>query len=153
MSRYCPLSDSQVVYLKCMECGNRVCENENQMFHCIVAGTRTFADYKLLSQKLDTILQNYSPNMIEIIHGGAKGADELASRYAKEKGIRCKTIFAKWNKYGKSAVPIRNEQMHEYVKNFDKRGCVLFWDGKSPGTKNNIALAIKHSTPYRIINF
>ena len=48
------------------------------MFHVIVAGSRTFADYELLKQTLDHLLQNKTD--VEIVSGGARGADQLGER-------------------------------------------------------------------------
>ena len=48
----------------------------------IVAGSRTFNDYKLLTDKLDYFLQNQKD--ITIISGKAKGADSLGEDYAHQ---------------------------------------------------------------------
>ena len=47
----------------------------------IIAGSRTFLDYDLLAEKLDKILSNVK-EPIEIVCGGANGADGLGERYA-----------------------------------------------------------------------
>ena len=52
---------------------------------------------------------------------------------------------ADWDKYGKAAGFIRNEQM---AQNAD--ALVVFWDGKSRGTKNMIELAAKYKLKVRI---
>ena len=50
------------------------------------------------------------------------------------------------DKYGKSAGPRRNQQM---VVDCDY--CILFWDGKSRGTKNDIDLCKKYNKPYKLL--
>lgn len=97
----------------------------------IIAGGRTFENYELLKQELDSFRQEHE--ILEIISGGAIGADSLGEQYAKECGIPLKRFPALWNKYGKSAGFIRNEEMAKYG-NF----LIAFWDGRSVGTKHMI---------------
>jgi len=47
----------------------------------IVAGSRSFRDYEVLCKVLDEM------EITTIISGGARGADKLGERYAKERGI------------------------------------------------------------------
>lgn len=123
----------------------------SQMFYCIVAGSRTFSDYELLEQKLNIALQNQQN--IVIVSGGAKGADALAEQYAKEHGYQLRIFPAHWDKYGKKAGMIRNKEMHSFISRFPNRGCVCFWDGASPGTKNNFDLCAQFNTPLRVVRF
>lgn len=46
-----------------------------------------------------------------LIEGGAKGADELAGKWADENTVEHLTFLADWNKHGKAAGFIRNQQM------------------------------------------
>ena len=71
----------------------------------VVTGGRDFEDYELVRRTLTCFLVD------EIIQGGARGADALARRYAKEKGIDCVTCEADWKNYGKLAGPMRNRRM------------------------------------------
>ena len=128
------------------------------MFYCLVAGSRDFNDYEVLELMLDTMLRNHKE--ITIVCGGCRGADALAERYAKERGCECKVFPAEWDKYGKKAGYIRNEQMHKYIAEMAeaqgaprKRGCVLFWDGKSKGTSHSIDLAEKYDNALRIVYY
>ena len=78
-------------------------------------------------------------NEISIITGGANGADKLAERLAKEKGIRCEVIKADWRTHGRTAGPIRN---HNMAKAAGTDGRLLaYWDGESPGTGNMVNTA------------
>ena len=70
-----------------------------------------------------------------IISGGARGADALGERFAKEHDIECVVYRADWNKYGKRAGFIRN---HDIINACTH--CVAFWDGESRGTKHDIDL-------------
>lgn len=117
------------------------------MFRVIVAGGRDFSNYELLESKLNRILQNITDEIV-IVCGMARGADTLGERYAKANGIRVEYYPADWNKYGKSAGYIRNEQM---AKNAD--ALIAFWDGKSKGTKNMIDIAEKYRLKIRTVRY
>ena len=126
-------------------------KKEVKMFYLIVAGSRTFNDYEILSNKLDALLVNQTE--VTIVSGGAKGADTLAEHYAKQHNYPLKVFNADWNTYGKSAGYRRNEQMHKFISQFENRGCVCFWDGSSKGTQHNFKLAEQFKTPLRICKF
>ena len=101
----------------------------------IIAGSRTFTDYKKLCEVCDQILQDQ--NNIEIVSGAYyRGADKLGEKYATEKGLKLTKFPADWKRFGRAAGPKRNEQMANYAD-----ALVAFWDGKSRGTKNMIDLA------------
>lgn len=121
------------------------------MFVVIVAGSRSFSDRLLMYDKLDYYLQKQ--DKVLIVHGGANGADKCAAMYAKERGIKTKVFLPDWDKYGKKAGILRNREMFEYASQFQNRGCVVFWDGKSKGTKNDIELSKKYNVPLRIVEF
>lgn len=148
MAKYCPVKDAPALYLECQECEQKICE----YFFCLVVGSRTFQDYDLLKSKLNHLLQNQG-NEVVIVSGGAKGADSLAERYAKEKDLPLKIFPAEWGKYGKSAGYIRNEEMHKYISKQNKRGVVAFWDGMSKGTTHNFGLADKYKNKIKLIHF
>lgn len=122
-------------------------------FYLLVAGSRGFNNYPMLKEKLDYLLQNQSDKEIHIVSGGAKGADTLAEWYAKERGYQMHVFPADWNRFGKSAGYRRNEQMHQFISQFPKRGCVCFWDGSSKGTQHNFDLCKTYGTPLRKIMF
>lgn len=112
----------------------------------IVAGSREFNNYHKLKKKLDSILKNQTD--ITIISGTANGADKLGERYAEENHHKLEEYPAMWDVFGKSAGYRRNEEMAKVAD-----ACVVFWDGKSKGTKHMIDLAKKHKLKLRIIMF
>jgi len=112
----------------------------------IVAGGRHFQDYGLLTVKLNSILSATPKAEIEIVSGGAPGADSLGAKYAKENNIPYRYFEANWQAHGKAAGPIRNEEMAKYATH-----CVCFWDGESKGTKSMIELAGQYKLQLRII--
>ena len=155
MSRLCPVSNEIVIYPVCMECEHQICKSQphTEKFSLLVAGSRTFHDYKMLKNVLDTVLAGRKSDIIEIVEGGARGADELAGRYAKENDYLLKIFPAEWETFGKAAGYIRNKKMHEYLATNPNRGCICFWDGKSKGTQHNFDLADQYKTPLKIINY
>lgn len=122
--------------------------NKNS-FYLIIAGTRTFEDYDTFLIVTDFMLQNKKD--VVIVSGGARGVDKMAERYAKEKGYEIRIFLADWELYGKAAGYIRNKRMHDFVAQYKNRGCLLFWDGKSKGTKQNIELAKTRNTQLKIV--
>lgn len=120
------------------------------MIKVIIAGTRDFDNYELLKQKMDKILAGRVRNNEEIIiiSGTARGADKLGERYAREKGYKIERYPANWDKYGKRAGYIRNEQMAKVAD-----ACVCFWDEQSKGTKHMIDLAKQYKLALRVINY
>ena len=108
---------------------NKLCIVRSNEMRVIVAGSRFFENYEFVSSQLDGILKD--TNVTQIICGMANGVDLLGKRYAKEKGLIVCEFPADWDKYKKAAGPIRNRQMAEHGLLL-----ILFWDGKSPGSKN-----------------
>ena len=108
-----------------------------------VVGGRDFDDYDLMCD----ILNDYKDHGIDIIiSGGAKGADSLAERYAVDNDIDIMVLEADWESHGRSAGPIRNQEIIE-----QSTDVVAFWNGKSRGTKHSIGLAKKKGCPCAVI--
>lgn len=80
---------------------------------------------------------------IEIISGGAKGADTLAIKFAKEYNLNYKIMNADWDKYGKRAGILRNNEMLTYAISNPNNIAILisFWNGTSKGTKHMIDIS------------
>lgn len=99
-----------------------------------VIGSRDFTDFSLLKDVLDA----HGP--MQLVSGGAKGADALAELYAKQNGLEVQLFKPDWKMFGRGAGVIRNRQIVEssdYV--------IAFWDGKSRGTKSSIDYARKQN--------
>lgn len=71
-----------------------------------------------------------------VLSGTAKGADKFGEIWAECADIPIERYPANWDKYGKSAGYIRNEQMAENAS-----ALIAVWDGKSKGTMHMIAIA------------
>ena len=115
-------------------------ETTKPIYRVIIAGSRDFSDYNILREQCNAVLADKSQtHQIIIVSGAARGADRLGEQYAAERGYAISRKPADWNKYGRAAGPIRNEEM---AKEAD--ALIAFWDGESRGTKNMIELASKH---------
>lgn len=101
----------------------------------VIFGGREYTDYEEFITKVVEILDGLelSPDNVEIVEGGARGADRLAKSFALDYGIRHKQFKAEWKKLGKGAGHVRNGKMADYC-DFG----IGFWDGESKGTKNMI---------------
>jgi hypothetical protein len=108
-----------------------------------VSGSRSFNNEKLLFDTLDEI-----EGIVEIVTGGAKGADQLAEKYADEKGLKKKIFLPAWERHGRFAGAIRNNDIIDYADMM-----VILWDGKSKGTKDVIEKCKKRGKNYKLILF
>jgi hypothetical protein len=75
----------------------------------LVCGGRNYDDAQKVSEVLDGIHREQP--ITELIQGAARGADSLACSWAMRNGIRIRSFPADWRSNGKSAGPIRNQQM------------------------------------------
>jgi hypothetical protein len=76
----------------------------------VVTGGRDFADY----DKVCEALGKFSAAVLA--HGGARGADSLAGKYACSKGWGLRVFPADWKRYGNRAGLVRNQQMIDEFK-------------------------------------
>lgn len=113
---------------------------------CIIAGGRKFKDAILLKKEVDDFRDTH--DITEIVSGHALGADSLGEAYANFYGIKLTIFKADWDTYGRAAGPIRNKQMIDYAD-----AIIVFWDGKSRGTKNDIDLAKEKGIILKIVRY
>ena len=72
----------------------------------LICGDRNYTDWTKIQEYLITLLKTTI-----IIHGGARGADSIAGNLATSLKIKVLKFPAEWDKYGKAAGSIRNQQM------------------------------------------
>ena len=114
---------------------------------CIIAGSRTITEYKVVVAAF--ILSGFALKVTEIVSGHAArtqkdgqwvdNVDRLGERLAVEFQLGLKIMPADWDQYGKVAGFKRNVEMAAYVGG---RGFLIaVWDGKSNGTRQMIDAA------------
>lgn len=108
-----------------------------------IIGSRNFEDYDLMCK----ILKEY--NITHIVSGGAKGADRLAEKYARENKIPVTLYLPDWVGLGNRAGYERNKKIIN-----DSELVIAFWDQVSKGTKHSIDLArARHGVILVVVNF
>ena len=110
----------------------------------LVCGSRYWDDIAAIRNELDKL-----PDDTIIIHGGAKGADNIAGEIAKLKKFKVKVFRAKWGFYGYSAGPRRNTKM---IKENPDLVLAFTYDlSKSKGTADTVRKARTRDIPVRVI--
>ena len=105
----------------------------------IFCGSRDWIDRELIATVMSEHHERYGDALV-VVHGAARGADTLAAEEAERLGIRTEAHPADWDRHGRAAGHIRNEEMA-------KAGAVhveAFWDGTSRGTWNMVKTGERH---------
>ena len=98
----------------------------------IIAGSRTFHDYDMLSSIMESL--SWKPTVI--ISGCAPGVDKLGEQWAKDHNIPIEKFPADWDKWKSSAGTVRNGEMA-----LEAEALVAIWCNNSRGTANMIEIA------------
>ena len=106
------------------------------MYRVLITGYRYHTDVELIHGALKDLLEEHGKNLV-IVTGGASGADALAYNFAVSNHLETETYPADWGKYGKSAGPIRNQQMVDTAPD----EVLAFPHGESRGTRGCIKMA------------
>ena len=106
----------------------------------IIAGGRDINDYEIVKTTIED--SPFNKQITEVISGGCRGIDMLGQKWAEDNNIPFRIFFPDWDIHGKSAGPIRNENM---IKKGNADGLIIIWDGKSIGSKNMKKLAQKYN--------
>jgi len=125
-------------------------QNGLKEIRIIVAGGRDFRDFDFMCKTLDYLLRNCLDYHITIISGGANGADKLGEQYAHLRNYNVEVHEAEWEKYGKRAGIIRNEFM---ALEIGATNCLVFWDGKSKGSKHMAETARAYKLPTKVVGY
>lgn len=123
----------------------------------IIAGSRDFDNYKLLENESSKVIEtekNENIQLIRIISGTARGADQLGEKFANKYNYKLSCFPAEWGLYGKSAGYRRNAEMAKFAVSNNNTGILIaFWDNKSKGTKYMIDLANRYGLKVYIIKY
>ena len=116
----------------------------------IIAGSRDFDNYIYAETKLLSYFKENGIHStdIEIISGGARGADKIGEKFANRYGVKLTVFPAQWDKYGKSAGYRRNKEMVDIAS-----AAICFWNGKSKGTKHTIDLCKEKGIPVKVVRY
>ena len=113
------------------------------MIRLLIAGSRSFTNY---ADMVNAIYSYYSVDQIAaIISGGARGADTLAKRFAVEHEIAYEEYLPDWS-IGRQAGILRNIDIVNVADEV-----IVFWDGKSNGSKFTISYSQEQGKPCRVV--
>lgn len=119
----------------------------------IIAGSRDFNDYEILKEEVGTFLLHLTvtekltvDDEIIIVSGGAKGADKLGERYAKEHGYHCEIYIPNWS-IGKQAGILRNIDMAKV-----SQACIVFNLNNSKGSAHMSDYASKQGLITKVVH-
>lgn len=119
------------------------------VFYVAIVGGRDFFDRKRLYTLCGKVLRNKSKtHKVVLICGGAKGADTLGEDYAKFRGWDIEYFIPDWHNDGNGAGMRRNTLMANRAD-----GVIAFWDGKSKGTKQMIAISKYRGRMVRVFKY
>lgn len=102
----------------------------------LVCGSREFTNTNLLYAVLDRLHKDRGFDVV--IEGDARGADRMAGYWARRNKIDNLKFPAEWDKYGKAAGPVRNQQMLDEGK---PDLVIAFPVGAARGTKHMMRIA------------
>ncbi len=119
----------------------------------LICGDRNWTNQKKIEEEIIKTWKEFKcppRSEIIIIHGGARGADNLAGEVAKELGLKVKVFPADWERFGKAAGPMRNIEMLN-----EKPDLVLAFHNdlsKSKGTAHTVRTAEKRGMKVKVIS-
>lgn len=101
-----------------------------------------------MSDTLHKYISDYNITDLQIVSGGARGADKMGEEFAKYYGHQLKIMPADWDTYGKAAGYRRNADMADYAD-----GCIVYWNEISKGTGHMIDLAKRKDIDLEIVRY
>ncbi len=98
----------------------------------LVCGSRDWVDADAIADRLLALPGEHEE--ITVLHGGARGADYLASAYAESFGFTVRAFPADWKTHGKRAGVLRNLAMLDEAPDL----VIAFQRNGSRGTQHTI---------------
>ena len=113
-----------------------------------ITGSRSIIDEQFVFSTLSFYLTRFleDPENLILIHGGAKGVDELAQKFAEEKGLKTEIYLPKYDKYPPKYAPLKRNQTI-----VDDSDYLLAITTGSSGTASTIKMAEKKGIKIKII--
>lgn len=105
----------------------------------LACGSRDWDDEDKLKRTL--LALNWGMDITELIHGGARGADQMSGQWADGACLLVTEVLPDWNRHGRSAGFVRNIEMLDMLEEGDV--VIAFWDGQSRGTMHTVDNAVE----------
>ena len=86
------------------------------MVRVLICGSRYWGKPIPIDVVVSGLVSIYGPDGVTVIHGGARGADELAGDAAQRHHCHVEVFNADWAGQGKAAGPLRNQRMIDESK-------------------------------------
>jgi len=106
----------------------------------LVTGSRDWDDWETLDTALTSVVDG---GEIAIVHGGARGADQMAGAWARKYGLTEEVFPAQWSTHGRRAGFVRNTEMVATMPDV----CLAFIRNGSRGASMTADLAEKAGIP------
>ena len=98
----------------------------------LISGSRKLTNYETVKQAIEELETREGQKITMLLHGGAKGADTLAEKWAQKNGIKTQVLKPDYEKHHpKSAPIIRNIEL---VKLADKTLALYSGSERTGGT-------------------
>lgn len=108
-----------------------------------IVGSRNYEDYTEFKNVIAKTLKKWNVTIADIekiISGGAKGADSLADKFAKENDIPITNFYPDWKAFGKAAGVMRNTDIVNECTHI-----IAFPSRDGSGTQDSIRKARKEN--------
>ncbi len=118
-------------------------------FSLIVAGSRDIDDYDFVSDQIRKFIKrNCFVDNVSIISGHAKGVDLLGERFADDNDLNLIIVPAQWDKFGKRAGYLRNQDMAELATH-----CLVICANNSKGSMHMYNIAKSKGLTTSIVKY
>jgi hypothetical protein len=114
-------------------------------YRILVTGSRDWDDPKVIYRALGEARGDTPHDRVVLVHGGARGADAMAARYAEAMDWGVEACEADWQRHGKAAGFIRNAEMVSLGADV----CLAFIRNSSRGATHCADAAEKAGIPVR----
>lgn len=112
----------------------------------LIFGSRSWTNYKMIKDELFRAVID-ADETITVIHGGAKGADSLGGKAAKEFDLEVTVVRPNYLLHGHYEAPkMRNTEMAEMKPDLS----LCFWDGVSGGTMDMLQKLFDRALPINV---
>ena len=113
----------------------------------LVCGSRNFQNEFMASIFIDAYVKKSIPPGSIVLHGNARGADQIAAESAERHGSETVPYDADWKRHGNRAGILRNIEMLDAKPD----SVLAFWNSKSKGTKHTIDEARARGIPVEVV--